>query len=74
MTCPNRDGSKGTGGCTFCNNASFSPNEPGMEAAFACAPMDDDRDACPASAAQALPGSLPKIPGARRSPDVPCLN
>jgi radical SAM protein (TIGR01212 family) len=26
FTCPNRDGSKGRGGCTFCNNASFSPN------------------------------------------------
>ncbi|MBY0576854.1 MAG: TIGR01212 family radical SAM protein [Gallionellaceae bacterium] len=26
LTCPNRDGSKGTGGCTFCNNESFSPN------------------------------------------------
>ncbi len=26
FTCPNRDGSKGSGGCTFCNNASFSPN------------------------------------------------
>ncbi|MDH4283732.1 MAG: TIGR01212 family radical SAM protein, partial [Gallionellaceae bacterium] len=26
MTCPNRDGSTGKGGCTFCNNASFSPN------------------------------------------------
>jgi len=26
MTCPNRDGSKGSGGCTFCNNESFSPN------------------------------------------------
>ncbi len=25
FTCPNRDGSKGVGGCTFCNNASFSP-------------------------------------------------
>ena len=25
FTCPNRDGSKGTGGCTFCNNVSFSP-------------------------------------------------
>ncbi|MDT8388759.1 MAG: TIGR01212 family radical SAM protein [Thiogranum sp.] len=25
FTCPNRDGSKGRGGCTFCNNASFSP-------------------------------------------------
>jgi radical SAM protein (TIGR01212 family) len=27
FTCPNRDGSKGRGGCTFCNNASFSPND-----------------------------------------------
>jgi uncharacterized protein len=26
FTCPNRDGSVGTGGCTFCNNVSFSPN------------------------------------------------
>ena len=26
FTCPNRDGTKGTGGCTFCNNNSFSPN------------------------------------------------
>lgn len=25
FTCPNRDGSKGSGGCTFCNNKSFSP-------------------------------------------------
>ena len=25
MPCPNRDGSKGTGGCIYCNNASFSP-------------------------------------------------
>ena len=25
FTCPNRDGSKGIGGCTFCNNKSFSP-------------------------------------------------
>ncbi len=25
FTCPNRDGSKGTGGCTFCNNKSFNP-------------------------------------------------
>jgi radical SAM protein (TIGR01212 family) len=25
FTCPNRDGSKGIGGCTFCNNATFSP-------------------------------------------------
>lgn len=25
FTCPNRDGSKGIGGCTFCNNRSFAP-------------------------------------------------
>jgi radical SAM protein (TIGR01212 family) len=25
FTCPNRDGTKGRGGCTFCNNRSFSP-------------------------------------------------
>jgi radical SAM protein (TIGR01212 family) len=25
FTCPNRDGSKGRGGCTFCNNVSFNP-------------------------------------------------
>ncbi len=26
FTCPNRDGSKGSGGCTYCNNQSFSPS------------------------------------------------
>ena len=26
FTCPNRDGSKGRGGCTYCNNGSFSPD------------------------------------------------
>lgn len=26
FTCPNRDGTMGRGGCTFCNNTSFSPN------------------------------------------------
>lgn len=26
FTCPNRDASKGIGGCTFCNNASFNVN------------------------------------------------
>lgn len=26
LSCPNRDGSKGIGGCTFCNNDSFSPS------------------------------------------------
>lgn len=25
FTCPNRDGSRGIGGCTFCNNKSFNP-------------------------------------------------
>ena len=25
FTCPNRDGTKGKGGCTYCNNNSFSP-------------------------------------------------
>ena len=25
FTCPNRDGTKGTGGCTYCNNNTFSP-------------------------------------------------
>lgn len=26
FSCPNRDGSKGYGGCTYCNNHSFNPN------------------------------------------------
>lgn len=26
FTCPNRDGTKGFGGCTYCNNSSFSPD------------------------------------------------
>lgn len=26
FTCPNRDGSKGIGGCTFCNNDGFTPS------------------------------------------------
>ena len=25
FTCPNRDGSKGIGGCTYCNNQTFNP-------------------------------------------------
>ena len=31
FTCPNRDGTCGTGGCTFCNNKAFNPsyNDPG---------------------------------------------
>ena len=27
FTCPNRDGSLGRGGCTFCNNDSFAPSD-----------------------------------------------
>ena len=26
FTCPNRDGSKGAGGCTYCNNKAFNPS------------------------------------------------
>ena len=26
FTCPNRDGTVGTGGCTFCNNQTFNPD------------------------------------------------
>jgi len=26
FTCPNRDGTKGTGGCSFCNNEAFRPS------------------------------------------------
>ncbi|MCX6243539.1 MAG: TIGR01212 family radical SAM protein [Bacteroidetes bacterium] len=26
FTCPNRDGSKGSGGCTYCNNNAFNPS------------------------------------------------
>ena len=26
FTCPNRDGSKGRGGCTYCNNEAFNPS------------------------------------------------
>ncbi len=28
LGCPNRDGSKGRGGCIYCNNKSFNPNAP----------------------------------------------
>lgn len=35
FTCPNRDGSKAYGGCTYCNNVSFVPSycKPGMSIA-----------------------------------------
>mgnify|MGYP006886027399 FL=1 len=62
LTCPNRDGSKGVGGCTFCNNASFSPNEPGMEAAFACPPLPPDETEAGVTVMlprKRLPGPLP---------------
>jgi len=26
FTCPNRDGTVATGGCTFCNNEAFNPS------------------------------------------------
>ncbi len=26
FTCPNRDGTLGTGGCTYCNNNAFNPS------------------------------------------------
>jgi len=41
FTCPNRDGSKGRGGCSFCNNASFSPN--GLRPAPVAAQLDAGR-------------------------------
>lgn len=31
FTCPNRDGLKGIGGCTYCNNQSFSPGYGGKQ-------------------------------------------
>lgn len=35
FTCPNRDGTAGTGGCTFCNNEAFTPSycKPGKSVA-----------------------------------------
>ncbi|MBW8363617.1 MAG: hypothetical protein K0M39_03605, partial [Rhizobium sp.] len=41
FTCPNRDGSKGIGGCTFCNNKSFAPG------ARAPAPLTAELDRAP---------------------------
>lgn len=31
FTCPNRDGTKGVGGCAFCNNSTFNPSYCGPE-------------------------------------------
>lgn len=46
MTCPNRDGTRGSGGCTFCNNTGFSPavrREPGAIRAQMAAGMESAR-------------------------------
>lgn len=43
FTCPNRDGAKGIGGCTFCNNNSFNPN--GHKAQTLEAQLDSGRRA-----------------------------
>jgi len=36
FTCPNRDGTKGTGGCTYCSNDAFNPSycDPGKSVAM----------------------------------------
>jgi len=31
FTCPNRDGTKGVGGCTYCNNKTFKPSYCNLE-------------------------------------------
>lgn len=36
FTCPNRDGSKGYGGCTYCNNQTFNPAYCRTEKSVAC--------------------------------------
>lgn len=63
FTCPNRDGSKGVGGCTFCNNASFSPNEPGADTGATCSPLvtvsEGEAAATPLLPRKRLPGPLP---------------
>ncbi len=41
FTCPNRDGTIGRGGCTFCNNVSFSPN--GRQPDFISAQIESGR-------------------------------
>ncbi len=35
FTCPNRDGSKGVGGCTYCNNKTFKPTYCNLETSIA---------------------------------------
>jgi uncharacterized protein len=51
FTCPNRDGSKGIGGCTFCNNKSFSPQ--------AAARGGNDQQASTITLASATPDAAP---------------
>jgi len=41
FTCPNRDGTLGRGGCSFCNNVSFSPN--GRQPDPVCTQLDNGR-------------------------------
>lgn len=36
FTCPNRDGSKGYGGCTYCNNQTFNPDYCRTEKTISC--------------------------------------
>lgn len=36
FTCPNRDGKKGFGGCTYCNNQTFSPDYCQTEKSVSC--------------------------------------
>ena len=36
MTCPNRDGTRGKGGCTYCNNEAFTPPVAGSQKSIAC--------------------------------------
>ncbi|MFP3872880.1 MAG: TIGR01212 family radical SAM protein [Thiohalophilus sp.] len=41
FTCPNRDGTLGRGGCSFCNNVSFSPH--GRQPDPICTQLDNGR-------------------------------
>lgn len=43
FSCPNRDGTKGRGGCIYCNNRSFSPGYTGTTANDIAAQIDNGR-------------------------------
>ncbi len=43
FSCPNRDGSKGRGGCIYCNNRSFSPGYTGATAGDIAAQIEQGR-------------------------------